>query len=103
MHIFIVDCSCSNKFMKYMENCHSLTRTCFLWSNKSMSWFSSRNWCFKKGGHLMNKSNLNQYVPPYSVTSKHYYWIGMRKADWVIKSVSPGMDFYMINLMVTVS
>ena len=31
----------------------------------------------------MNKSNIEQYVPPYSVTSKKYYWIGLRRLDWI--------------------
>ena len=48
-----------------------------------MSWFSSRNWCSRKGGHLLNKSNIDYYVPPYSVTSHTYYWIGLRKSDWI--------------------
>ena len=51
----------------------------------------------------MNKSNLNHYVPPYSVTSKEYYWIGLRKTDWVSNSGS-GMNFYfyMINVMMII-
>ena len=32
-----------------------------------MPWFTSRNWCFKEGGHLQNKSNLNHYITPISV------------------------------------
>ena len=32
----------------------------------------------------MNKSNIDQYVPPYSVTQKKYYWIGLRQADWTL-------------------
>ena len=31
----------------------------------------------------MNKSNIDKYVPPYSVSSHKFYWIGARKADWI--------------------
>ena len=57
-----------------------------MWPKESMSWYASRNWCLKKGGHVMNKSNIGQNMPPYSVTQKKYYWIGLRKADWTVYS-----------------
>ena len=31
----------------------------------------------------MNKSNIAKYVPTQSVTSHTYYWVGLRKSDWV--------------------
>ena len=39
----------------------------------------------------MNKSNIDQYVPPNSITSRMYYWIGLRKTDYVIYDSLPSM------------
>ena len=85
----ILDCDCS----KYEDHCFSNVGTCYKWPKKSISWFRSRNWCFRKLGHLLNKSNTDQYTPPYSVTSKMFYWIGLRKTDWMIYNKS-GISFF---------
>ena len=79
-YILILDCDCS----KNKNSCHHFGGICYMWPKESMSWYASRNWCHKKGGHLMNKSNIDQYVPHYSVTQRKYYWIGSRKADWTL-------------------
>ena len=80
----ILDCDCSEN----EDHCVSHVGTCYKWPKKSISWFSSRNWCFRIGGHLINKSNLDHYVPPYSVTAKKFYWIGLRKTDWMVYNKS---------------
>ena len=94
---FILDCSCSSSSMRKITNCHSHMRTCYLRSEKSMSRFSSRNWCFRKGGRLINKSDIDQYVPPVNITSRKFYWVGLRKTDWVIDHTLPSIFSYIIR------
>ena len=80
-------------------SCRQHGGLCYMWPKESMSWYTSRNWCYKKGGHLMNKSNIDQYVPPYSLTKKKYYWIGLRKADWTLyNNTGPLYAFLSKNL-----
>ena len=31
----------------------------------------------------MTKSDIEQYVPGYSITKNKYYWIGLRQTDWL--------------------
>ena len=49
----------------------------------------------------MNKSNIDQYVPSVAFTSKTFYWIGLRKTDWVIYDGSQGIIFISYDLVLT--
>ena len=73
------DCGCS----KSSYNCYQHNGVCYEWPDKALSWFSARNWCSNRGGHLMTKSDIEHYVPGYSITKNKYYWIGLRQTDWL--------------------
>ena len=53
-----------------------------------MSWFASRNWCLRIGGHLLDKSDVQRSIPDHSVTSHKFYWIGLRQIDWTLYNTS---------------
>ena len=68
-----------------MKNSHQHEDSCYVWPATSMSWFASNSWCTNKiGGHLLDKSDLQKYIPEYSMTKYKFYWIGLRQADWVL-------------------
>ena len=76
-----LDCKC----LEITDNCYQHGESCYVWPEISKSWYASRSWCTNViGGHLLEKSDLQKYIPEYSMTEYKFYWIGLRQADWVL-------------------